>query len=108
MSIDMNEKSFMIDTVEFAKALADETRQKIMSLCCCNYLSVNDIVEQLDVAQPTVSHHLKVLKEAGLVLSERRGKQVLYTLNQKRLAQGCCQVAEDFAPNQQVQLLADD
>ncbi|MEJ2757999.1 MAG: metalloregulator ArsR/SmtB family transcription factor [Anaerolineales bacterium] len=95
----------MIDTVEFAKALADETRQKIMSLCCCNFLSVNDIVEQLDVAQPTVSHHLKVLKEAGLVLSERRGKQVLYTLNQKRLAQGCCQVAEDFAPSQPIQLL---
>lgn len=101
----MNENRFLIDTVEFAKALADETRQKIMSLCCCNFLSVNDIVEQLDVAQPTVSHHLKVLKEAGLVLSERRGKQVLYTLNQKKLAQGCCQVAEDFAPSQPVQLL---
>lgn len=104
----MNENRFLIDTVEFAKALADETRQKIMSLCCCNFLSVNDIVEQLDVAQPTVSHHLKVLKEAGLVLSERRGKQVLYTLNQKKLAQGCCQVAEDFAPSQPVQLLQED
>ena len=103
----MKEKNLMIDTVEFAKALADETRQKIMSLCCCNFLSVNDIVEQLDVAQPTVSHHLKVLKEAGLVLSERRGKQVLYTLNQKKLAQGCCQVAEDFAPSQPVQMLKD-
>ncbi len=94
-----------IDTIEFAKALADETRQKIMSICCCGYLSVNDIVEQLDVAQPTVSHHLKVLKQAGLVHSERRGKQVLYTLNQERLAQGCCRVAEDFAPNQPIQLI---
>ena len=78
----------MIDTVEFAKALADETRQKIMSICCCEFLSVNDIVDQLDVAQPTVSHHLKILKQAGLVRSERRGKQILYTLNQERLAQG--------------------
>lgn len=86
------------DTVEFAKALADETRQKIMSLCCCQQLSVNDIVDALDVAQPTVSHHLKILKSAGLVTAERRGKQVLYSLNQKRLANACCQVAEDFAP----------
>ncbi|MGD8753354.1 MAG: metalloregulator ArsR/SmtB family transcription factor [Anaerolineales bacterium] len=96
-----------IDTVKFAKALADETRQKIMALCCCQQLSVNDIVDALDVAQPTVSHHLKILKNAGLVKSERRGKQVLYTLNQARLALGCCQVAEDFAPDHRVELVVD-
>jgi ArsR family transcriptional regulator len=92
-----------IDTVEFAKALADETRQKIMALCCCEWVSVNDIVSKLDVAQPTVSHHLKILKNAGLVKSERRGKQVLYTIDQERLARGCCQVAEDFAPQQRIE-----
>ena len=97
-----------IDTVKFAKALADETRQKIMSLCCCQMLSVGDIVEALDVAQPTVSHHLRILREAGLVHVERRGKQVFYTLNQRRLAQGCCQVAEDFAPDQDIVLLVDE
>jgi len=93
---------FAIDTVEFAKALADETRQKIMALCCCEWISVNDIVSKLDVAQPTVSHHLKILKNAGLVKSERRGKQVLYSIDQERLARGCCQVAEDFAPQQSI------
>jgi ArsR family transcriptional regulator len=91
-------------TVEFAKALADETRQKIMALCCCEWISVNDIVDKLDVAQPTVSHHLKILKNAGLVKSERKGKQVMYTIDQARLAQGCCQVAENFAPDQPVEL----
>jgi DNA-binding transcriptional ArsR family regulator len=94
-----------IDTVTFAKALADETRQKIMSLCCCRLLSVGDIVAVLDVAQPTVSHHLKILKNAGLVTSERQGKQVLYTLNQVRLAQGCCQVAGEFAPDENIRLV---
>ena len=94
-------------TVEFAKALADETRQKIMALCCCEWVSVNDIVAKLDVAQPTVSHHLKILKNAGLVRSERKGKQVMYTIDQKRLAQGCCQVAENFAPDQRVELRVD-
>jgi len=93
-----------IDTVEFAKALADETRQKIMALCCCQWVSVNDIVDKLDVAQPTVSHHLKILKTAGLVKSERKGKQVLYTIDQERLAKGCCQVAENFAPDQNIEL----
>ena len=92
-----------IDTVEFAKALADETRQKIMALCCCKWVSVNDIVARLDVAQPTVSHHLKILKSAGLVKSQRQGKQVLYTIDQQRLARGCCQVAEEFAPEQRVE-----
>ena len=94
-----------VDTVEFAKALAGETRQKIMVICCCELLSVNDIVAKISVAQPTVSHHLKILKAAGLVRSERRGKQVLYTLNQERMAEGCCQVAENFAPEHPVELV---
>jgi DNA-binding transcriptional ArsR family regulator len=66
---------------------------------------VGDIVAALDVAQPTVSHHLKILKNAGLVNSVRQGKQVLYTLNQVRLAQGCCQVAEEFAPDENIRLV---
>ena len=94
-----------VDTVEFAKAIADETRQKIMAICCCELLSVNDIVEKTNVAQPTVSHHLKILKTAGLVRSHRNGKQVLYTLNQERMAEGCCQVAENFAPEHPVEFL---
>ena len=98
-------KTKSVDTVEFAKAIADETRQKIMAICCCELLSVNDIVEKTNVAQPTVSHHLKILKTAGLVRSERNGKQVLYTLNQERMAEGCCQVAENFAPEHPVELV---
>ena len=94
-----------IDTVEFAKALADDTRQKIMSLCCCKQLSVSEIVDALEVAQPTVSHHLKILKNAGLVSAERRGKEILYTLNQLRLASACCVVAVNFAPDHPVEVV---
>jgi len=93
-----------VDTVEFGKALADETRQKIMKIVCCRWLSVNEIVAKLDVAQPTVSHHLSILRNAGLVSVQRQGKQVLYTLNQARLAQGCCDVAENFAPEITIEL----
>jgi ArsR family transcriptional regulator len=88
-----------MNTVDFAKAIGDETRQKIMSLCCCRQLSVSEIVAQMGVTQPTVSHHLKILRDAGLVSTERRGKEIYYTLNQQRLAQGCCSVADEFAPD---------
>lgn len=98
-------KTASIDTVEFAKALSDDTRQRIMMLCCCKELSVNDIVEASKVAQPTVSHHLKILKNAGLVSAKRRGKQVLYTLNQERLATACCKVAENFAPEYPIEIM---
>jgi DNA-binding transcriptional ArsR family regulator len=76
-----------------------------MALCCCQKLTVSEIVAATDVAQPTVSHHLKILKSAGLVTAERRGKEVYYTLNQERLAAGCCEVAENFAPDHRVELV---
>lgn len=90
------------DPVEFSKALADETRQKIMRLCCCRWLSVGQIVEALEVSQPTVSHHLAILKSARLVQTRREGKQIFYTLDQARMAAGCCKLAEDFAPEQEL------
>ena len=94
-----------MNTVEFAKALADDTRQKIMALCCCQELSVNDIVEATGVSQPTVSHHLKILKSAGLVHATRRGQQVIYSLDQKQVALACCRVAEHFAPDLDLNIL---
>jgi len=84
--------------VEFAKALADETRQKIMGLVCCKWLSVNEIVEQLHVTQPTVSHHLAILREAGLVQAREEGKQTFYSLNQERFATCCGTLVLNFAP----------
>jgi ArsR family transcriptional regulator len=84
--------------VLFAKAIADETRQKIMNLVCCNSLSVNEIVEQLDVSQPTVSHHLAILREADLVHVREEGKQTFYSLNQENIAVCCGQIMLKFAP----------
>ncbi len=84
--------------VEFAKAIADETRQQIMGLCCCSELSVNEIVEHTSVSQPTVSHHLAILRDAGLVNVRHEGKQTFYTLNQDHVAQCCGQIIQVFAP----------
>ncbi len=84
--------------VLFAKAISDETRQKIMNLCCCDSLSVNEIVEKLDVSQPTVSHHLAILREADLVTVREEGKQTFYSLNQENVAICCGQLMIKFAP----------
>jgi ArsR family transcriptional regulator len=86
------------DPVLFAKAIADETRQKIMSACCCREISVGELAEKLNVTQPTVSHHLAILREAGLVNAREEGKQTFYTLNQERLAYCCGQLMIKFAP----------
>ena len=92
------------ETVTFAKALADDTRQRIMELCCCNPMTVNELVAAMGIAQPTVSHHLAVLRKAGLVHTERRGKHIHYQINQQKLAENCCQVARVFAPEVEVEL----
>ncbi len=85
---------------EFAKAVADPTRQEIMQHLCCQWLSVNDVVAKLDgrVNQPTVSHHLKLLVEAGLAGVRKEGRQRFYTLNQERVAVCCGMLIERFAP----------
>jgi len=90
-----------VDPVIFAKALADETRQEIMKHLCCVWLSVNDVVEKLGgkVNQPTVSHHLKKLEEANLVLVRQEGRQRFYTLNQEQLTTCCGTLIQVFAPD---------
>ena len=92
------------DPVLFAKAIADETRQQIMKLCCCEWCSVSDIVDKLDprVSQPTVSHHLAILRDAGLVNLRHEGKQTFYTLDQRRMAFCCGQLMIKFAPEEPV------
>lgn len=90
------------NAVEFAKALADDTRQKIMSLCCCQWCSVGELVDQLHVSQPTVSHHLAILRDADLVEVRHEGKQTFYQLNQERLAFCCGQLMVKFAPEEEV------
>jgi len=94
----MNDRNETIGSVTFAKALADTTRQEIMELICCQWLSVGDIVEAVGVSQPTVSHHLAILREAGLVNVRSEGKHTYYSLNQRRVVVCCGNLMEVFAP----------
>jgi DNA-binding transcriptional ArsR family regulator len=90
--------------VLFAKAIADETRQKIMTECCCCWVSVGELAAKLEVTQPTISHHLAILRDAGLVESREEGKQTFYTLNQDRIAVCCGQIMLKFAPESETTL----
>ena len=65
------------------KALGDPARLRLLSLIAAHESGtacVCDLIDPLGLSQPTVSHHLKVLREAGLVTSERRGTWVHYSL----------------------------
>ena len=77
-----------VDLAAVFKALADPVRLRILSallaadgqICACDFITV------AGKAQPTVSHHLKVLREAGLVEAARRGTWVWYSVVPSRLA----------------------
>ncbi len=63
---------------------------------------MGSIDEQLSVSQPTVSHHLAVLREAGLVESREEGKQTYYRLNQRFITNCCGQLMLKFAPGEDI------
>jgi ArsR family transcriptional regulator len=63
------------------KALADPTRVAIVNrLACCEECCVCELTATFELSQPTVSHHLKILRDAGLVASEGRGTWAYYRL----------------------------
>ncbi|WP_328622596.1 ArsR/SmtB family transcription factor [Streptomyces sp. NBC_00354] len=77
------------DLAKTFKALADPVRLRLLSLIASHEggeACVCDLTGPFDVSQPTISHHLKVLREAGLVGSERRGTWVYYWLLPAALA----------------------
>ena len=90
------------DTVEFGKALADETRQHIMKLCCCTRLTVSEITTRSGVSQSTASHHLSILRNAGLVHAEVEGRETYYSLNQAHFTVCCGRLMQQFAPQEKL------
>ena len=68
------------------KALSDGTRQQILQLLEGEQRSVGEIVKRFSLSQPTISRHLSVLKEADLVIDQRRGQNVIYRLNDEALS----------------------
>ncbi|SRR6266567_6333353 len=86
MPLDLDEASRI--AVVF-RALADPVRLRLLSLitCCSDgEICVCDLSAHFDVSGPTISHHLKVLRTAGLIDSERRGTWIYYKANNELLS----------------------
>lgn len=65
------------------KALADETRLKIVEMLSCGEMCACDILESFEITQPTLSYHMKILTECGLVNSRKDGSWIRYTNNEE-------------------------
>jgi len=63
------------------KALNDETRREILRLLREKDLTAGEIAEHFQISKPSISHHLDILKQANLVISERKGQFISYSIN---------------------------
>jgi ArsR family transcriptional regulator len=66
---------------EVFKALADPSRRKILELLRERDLTAGEIADQFEMSKPSISSHLKILKSSGLVLDEKKGQFIIYSLN---------------------------
>ena len=74
----------MIDyeaNAKILKVISDATRLKIVDILSCGERCICDLLEFFDLTQPTISHHMKVLMDAGLVNMRKEGQWNYYSLN---------------------------
>jgi DNA-binding transcriptional ArsR family regulator len=63
------------------KALSDPTRRKIIMMLRNGDMNAGEIADHFNISKPSISRHLNLLKQATLVLDERRGQNIIYSLN---------------------------
>lgn len=78
------------------KALSDPTRRQVLAMLRDGPMSAGEIAARFDVSKPTMSAHFAVLREAGLVTSEREGKSVIYQIQMSVLEDALLGFAQVF------------
>ena len=63
------------------KALNDPTRREILELLKTKDMTAGEIADQFNISKPSISHHLDLLKQAGLVVSVKEGQFIIYSIN---------------------------
>jgi len=63
------------------QALSDPTRRKILEMLKKKDMAAGEIGRNFNITPPSLSHHLNILKQADLVIPERRGQEIIYSLN---------------------------
>ena len=85
-------------TQEIFRALSDPNRRRILEILKKGSLTAGEIAERFDISMASLSHHYAVLRSAELVRSEKRGQQVVYSLNTSVLEDVTVFLAELLAP----------
>lgn len=67
------------------KALSDETRLRIVEMLCSKEMCACKILESFHITQPTLSYHMKVLTESGLIESKREGALMIYSITSNKI-----------------------
>lgn len=74
-----------VDMAKQIKAISEAKRLRIIDMLSCGEMCACKILEAFQITQPTLSHDMKVLVDAGLVFSRREGKNIYYSLNTENL-----------------------
>lgn len=84
---------------KFFKAVCDKQRQKILEvLRPQKILNASQIMQKINLSQPTISHHLKILGEASLIRAKKKGKEVYYSINKGSIINCCSGFMSRFSP----------
>jgi ArsR family transcriptional regulator, arsenate/arsenite/antimonite-responsive transcriptional repressor len=70
----------------YLKALSEGMRLKVIHMLLKREMCVCEVMEELKLSQPAVSHHMKILKQAGLISDRREGKWIFYSLRKERFS----------------------
>lgn len=74
------------DTAKMLKAISDPKRLRIVDMLSCGEMCACRILEAFHITQPTLSHDMKLLVDAGIVTDRREGKNIFYSLNRENAA----------------------
>lgn len=75
----------MKEKADIFKALGDETRLTIIDMLSCGEICACKIIEGLNLSQPTISHHMKVLQQVGLVKARKDGRWMHYSIDKEKV-----------------------
>lgn len=82
----------------FFKAICDTNRNRILNIIKAHgEINANDIIKKINLSQPTVSHHLKIMVDSGVLVTAKKGREIHYQINQEMIAHCCSNFAKEFS-----------
>jgi DNA-binding transcriptional ArsR family regulator len=101
MKITTDDQIFKIHA-DFCGALANEKRLKIMWLLAQGERSVGDIAQEIGITIANTSQHLRVQRDKGAVLEEKKGQNVIYRISNSKFVKGCRLIREGIIETQRI------